>query len=307
MKALTWSPHMRRGLVVYLALAFGLSWTAQIAVSLWARSLGSGTAVNASLGGGILAIAVALMWPPAIAAYVTRRWVERSGFADAGLRRPAWRYVALAWLGTPALVLLTTFASLPLYPFDSEFGALRQAMQASGQSLPVSPAVIIASQLAFGVVLGPVINSLFTFGEEFGWRGYLLPRLCALVGVPRGLALHGAIWGFWHAPLILLAGHNYPNRPVLGVPLFVVAGMLMGILIGWLTLRSGSVWTAVIAHASLNAVGGAPFFLLKDVDPTIGGLLYSPVGWVVMLAAIAFGSRLGGRALARPHTVPLSG
>src|SRR5436305_814196 len=57
------------------------------------------------------------------------------------------------------------------------------------------------------------------FGEQWGWRGYLLPRLLPLGQWPA-LLLSGAIWGLWHAPVILL-GYNYPQHPILGVLVMV--------------------------------------------------------------------------------------
>ncbi|MFQ5810004.1 MAG: CPBP family intramembrane glutamic endopeptidase, partial [Armatimonadota bacterium] len=48
---------------------------------------------------------------------------------------------------------------------------------------------------------GPVA----TFGEEFGSRGYLQPRLSRLGRMPSMVAV-GAIWGIWHAPGTALAG-----------------------------------------------------------------------------------------------------
>jgi membrane protease YdiL (CAAX protease family) len=63
--------------------------------------------------------------------------------------------------------------------------------------------------------MGPAVNGLFAFGEELGWRGYLLPKLMPL-GKWKAYVLVGIIWGLWHGPLVL-AGFNYPAFPVLGV------------------------------------------------------------------------------------------
>jgi|DewCreStandDraft_2_1066082.scaffolds.fasta_scaffold00226_11 membrane protease YdiL (CAAX protease family) len=291
------APLLWRGLAVYLALAFGLSWMAQIGLAFALRhELGGALAV---LGGGVLVVAVFLMWPPAIGAYIARRWVEGGNVADAGLCWPAWRFVALAWLGPPVLTALTMLVSLPLYPFDPTFTLLRELAARSGRPLPAPPEVLVVGQLFFALTLAVPVNALFAFGEEFGWRGYLLPRLIQALGPWPGLLAHGAIWGFWHAPLILLTGFNYPAHPVLGVPLFVVSGVLMGVLFGWLRLASESVVPPTIAHASLNAIGGAPLLVLRGVDPAVAGVIYSPVGWAILLLAIAVLLRSGalGRVL----------
>lgn len=270
-----------RGVLVYLGLAYGLAWAAQIALATRAG------ASLAALGGGILVAALFLMWPPALGAFVARRWVENGRFADAGLRRGPWRYLLVAWLGPPLLTLLALVISLPLYPFDPTFSTLRTLATQAGQPLPIEPGVIVLAQVAFGLTLAVPINSVFAFGEEFGWRGYLLPRLISLLGPWPGLFLHGAIWGFWHAPLIFLTGYNYPGHPVLGVPLFVVFGMLFGALLGWLRLASDSVLPPTVAHAALNAIAGLPLLVLRGADPAVGGVLYSPLGWLVLLAALA--------------------
>ena len=292
-----------RGVLVYLAIAFGLSWAAQIALALAVRS---DPASAAQLGGGILVVAVALMWPPAVGAFVARRWVERGNFADAGLRLGPWRYLALAWVGPALLTLLAMLLSLPLYPFDPTFAPLREMAERAGQPLPIDPALIVAIQVVAALTLAVPLNAVFAFGEEFGWRGYLLPRLMALLGAWPGLLAHGAVWGLWHAPLIFLIGYNYPGQPVLGVPLFVVACTLLGVLLGWLRLASGSVWPPTIAHAAFNAIAGLPLLVLRGVDPAVAGVLYSPVGWLVVLLAIGWLAWSGalGRALRAVPAAP---
>jgi hypothetical protein len=51
------------------------------------------------------------------------------------------------------------------------------------------------------VVIGPFLGLLISFGEEYGWRGFLQTELNKL-GRIRGTFLLGIIWGVWHWPMI---------------------------------------------------------------------------------------------------------
>lgn len=148
-----------------------------------------------------LGIVALLMWPSAIGAFVARRFVDRSGFADSGLRWPAWRYAVFAWFLPVGLTTASLVISLPLYSFDANLSALPR-------SGPVSPQMLVAIQVVAALTVAIPINSIFAFGEELGWRGYLLPRLQELLGYWPGLLGHGAIWGLWHAPLIAVSNVN---------------------------------------------------------------------------------------------------
>jgi membrane protease YdiL (CAAX protease family) len=135
-----------------------------------------------------------------------------------------------------------------------------------------------------------VVNIVPAFGEEFGWRGYLLMRLLPL-GARRAMVLSGAIWGLWHAPVIL-QGHNYPDHPVIGVPLMIGFCILLGVIFGWLRLASGSVFAAAVAHAAVNGPANTPLLFLRgrnDITTGITGLL----GQAVMLAFVLLIWRLG--------------
>ena len=67
-----------------------------------------------------------------------------------------------------------------------------------------------------GIMAGFTINGLFAFGEEYGWRGVLMDELRPL-GAFKANLLTGVMWGFWHAPVILL-GFNYGAERRLGHP-----------------------------------------------------------------------------------------
>ncbi len=273
------------GLVVFILIAFGLAWPVQVGLALISRQAGA----LASAGILVLPTAFLLMWPPAVGAYVTRRWVEKSGFGDAGLRWPALRYVLLAWFGPALLTLISMALSIPIYPLDTELETLRSLLTAAGgRSVPAE--AILLAQVAAALTIAVPINGVFAFGEEFGWRGYLLPRLMARWGPWLGILGHGAVWGFWHAPLVFLASYNYPGHPTpnaAGVGLFTVFCILLGINLAWLRLASESVVAPTVAHGALNAIGGLPLLLLRGVDPAVAGPLWSPVGWTVLgLAAV---------------------
>jgi uncharacterized protein len=108
--------------------------------------------------------------------------------------------------------------------------------------------VLLAAIAATTVLF--VVGLIPCFGEEWGWRGYLIPRLLPL-GVWPALLLSGALWAFWHAPLVL-RGFNYDSTGLTGMAEMTVSCMLAGIVLGWLDIRSGSVWPAVVAHSSNN-------------------------------------------------------
>jgi membrane protease YdiL (CAAX protease family) len=123
---------------------------------------------------------------------------------------------------------------------------------ALGRSLPAFPDVsqiplVIAN---FGIVLligGPI-------GEEFGWRGYLMPALTARMNWRVASLVIGAFWGVWHLPLFFIAESPQAHMPMTVFLLNILAG---SVLFAWLFERTGrSVLPALVLHTSLNAFAG---------------------------------------------------
>jgi len=102
------------------------------------------------------------------------------------------------------------------------------------------------------LLLSAVPVTLLTFGEEYGWRGYLLPRLLPL-GEIRATLLLGMIWALWHLPLIV-AGLNYPGVNVwLAILAFLFVTIAISFAYTWFYVASsGSVLIAAVLHASFN-------------------------------------------------------
>ncbi len=126
------------------------------------------------------------------------------------------------------------------------------------------------------LLVAPGINALFVFGEEWGWRGFLLPKLLPLGQWPA-LLLTGALWGLWYAPVILL-GYDYPLHPKFGILLITIFCVIFGVLLGWLRLATGSIWPSAIGHGALNASGGF-FYVVADTNQTIDTAHVTILGW----------------------------
>lgn len=96
------------------------------------------------------------------------------------------------------------------------------------------------------------------FGEEFGWRAYLTPKMTELLPEPLAVFVSGIIWGLWHAPLTA-SGHNfgldYPFFPWLGIGFMCIFCASLSAFLTLLTKRTGSVFPACIAHGVNNQAG----------------------------------------------------
>ncbi len=185
----------------------------------------------------------AAMLTPAVATLlmlllVTREGRTRAGWASLGLHRLGLRSWAPAVLIPLAVVAA---GGAVLVAAGGAFGT-------SGQAAAL-PWWLLPGALLLNIAYASLTVSLT---EEVGWRGYLLPRLSRL-GARRALLLSGVLHGLWHLPVILLTDLYHPlgNRLVV-IPLFLVTVAAAGVFLGWLRLRSGSLWPAVVAHSAHN-------------------------------------------------------
>ena len=280
------------GVGAFLAIAFGLAWAAWVAK----HSLGVGvTGIPSVLLETIAAFA------PAAACFIVRRWVTGEGFADAGLTvsRRHWPSYLVAWL-LPLLVVPVVIGlamalgiSQPDLSFQRAFAAM-----SPGATPPALLAFVPAPLL---LMLAALVATPVVWGEEFGWRGYLQVRLLSHRPL-AGTVLTGLIWGLWHAPLYVLTTNL--ERPLVGLPVFLVSAVLVSIIFGWLRLRTGSVWPASLAHASTNVLGGTLLGLLF-----FGGPHWVLVGYTGVLAWLPLGLVctwiIGtGRLRPAPHLQP---
>jgi membrane protease YdiL (CAAX protease family) len=279
----------RNDLVVFLLVAFGLSWL--FALPLWL----AGGAIDSS---ATVVTGVAMMTTPTLGVLAVwrlhhrdirlRDWARQTGITLGERRSRTYALIAAAWLGVPLLAVLAVVVSAVVGVLSVDlggFGLFRQMLEQTAIEIPLDPATVAVIQFGFSVLIAPAINAIPALGEEWGWRGWLLPHLSRL-GTWPALLLSGTIWGAWHAPLTL-RGYNYAELGAWAAPMFVVFCVIFGTLLGWLRLTTGSVWPAVIGHAALNASAGVTFLVGDAANPpnlAIAGIT-GVVGWVLLAAA----------------------
>ncbi|MEL7208635.1 MAG: CPBP family intramembrane glutamic endopeptidase [Actinomycetota bacterium] len=170
------------------------------------------------------------------------RWRGGDGFGDAGLRphyRQNSRWYDLSSALYPITMLTAIGGGIAVGHWElyDDWAPLRFAAVAAFALIPFTFAAI---------------------AEEFGWRGYLTPRLeAAGVGRLANHVLVGVVWGVWHLPYLAEAWDYSTESLWTLAPRVVLGTTVIAVVYGEIRLRTGTVWPAVVMHASSNAVAGA--------------------------------------------------
>ena len=213
---------------------------------------------------------------PMMVAIVMQK-INKEKLSSTGLLRfkIKWSWL-VAWMLPVVIVLLTIFVNtlLPGCEFNTDMSAMIPAdsvpeEQKEMVSKLMTPAFMIITTVISGLFAGATINALFAFGEEYGWRNYLVSALKEKKFVCASIFI-GIVWGIWHFPLILL-GHNYPQHSVAGVFMMVIFCVLASFVELYLVLKAKSVFPAAIFHGTINAVAGLNVLLIKGGNDLING------------------------------------
>jgi uncharacterized protein len=231
---------------VYLALTLALSsifyWLILRAGSLEAH-------------GGLLVLG--LMWCPGSSGLATRLAFQGNlrghGFGWGKTKYQLWSYLI------PLLYASAVY--LPLWAAGG-FDPQSKVMALFSEKLPWVPFAgrIAAYFIALGT-LGMVGSCITALGEELGWRGFLVPQLAKVTSFPKVALISGSIWALWHTPVIIGADYHGAGPVWYSVGCFAVLVVGISFLFAWMRMKSGSVWTGVLLHASHN------LFIQSFFDP----------------------------------------
>jgi len=153
---------------------------------------------------------------------------SRAGGADAlGLVAIPWVSMALWSVGLTSGGLLTIllFRQIATWAGAQESPMLHQLLPQTREE-----------RKAFAV-----LSVAAGFGEEIAYRGYAIPVLVPLLGVPGAAVLTSAVFGVLH---------GYQG------PLGIFRTGAMGGMLAWGFLASGSLWPPIIAHTLIDLVAG---------------------------------------------------
>ena len=258
------------------------------AVSLFLLAMIFGTAP-------LLAIATSLLPPGAaqlgalsssLAAIVlVRPDGSKGGLRELLCRVLIWRVGIQWWLFALFYVIVPSVAALYLYNL---LGG--PAVDWSGRQ----PLYTVVPSFIFLTIAAGI-------GEEFGWRGFLLPRLQTRHNALASGLIVGVAWATWHVPLFFIQGTSQYEQglqggllpAILGYAAFVIA---QSVQFTWLFNNTrGSVLLAAVMHGASNAWGG-----YIDVYRGYFGAILT-FGAVSVLATIIIVLIAGARDLSRAN------
>ncbi|MBO5144060.1 MAG: CPBP family intramembrane metalloprotease [Lachnospiraceae bacterium] len=207
-----------------------------------------------------------LMLTPALAVLVvriaTREGLVKSGFQFNFLEH---RFLFLfGWFGTTALTFLGAVIYFLVFRnnFDPNMTSFvssysEKAAFAGAQTNAVDIVAAYKTDLLVKVFTAAVLDIINSFGEEWGFRAYLLPKLFRKVGTIPAMLLSGLASGLWYAPLVAIGyyyGSGNAGFPIVNIIAMCIFGMVTGVIYSFLCLRTGSIFPSVFAHSAVNVM-----------------------------------------------------
>ncbi len=176
-----------------------------------------------------------------------------------------------------------------------------EVLRSLGMKLPMSGGLALALAIVSSVINGSTINTLAAIGEEMGWRGLLLGELGTRLGLYPAAIVIGVVWSLWHAPLILLAGYNYPHHPdILGLAMFTAICVVWSIVMCQLRVLSRSILPPSFMHGNINAVSGMVLLTFRGDE-----IYTAPLGLLGLAASMILALAIGILARDRLRGVEL--
>lgn len=269
--------------VAFLVFTFVISYSLAIIYGIIFKGSGSSA--------GFTILGVIYMFIPFISAIIVKLINREPLFKDLSISFRINRWFFVAWLIFPVMTaaIIGVSVLMPWLSFSPEMAGLTEryaetltpeALEQLKNQLNSLPENFVLLSIIQGLIAGITINAVAAFGEEAGWRGFLLNEFKDMRFFKTSLII-GFIWGIWHAPLILM-GHNYPQHPEFGVVMMIIWCILLSPIFIYIRIKSKSVIAAAIAHGTLNAVAGLSIMVISGGNDLTSGVTGIP-GFITLL------------------------
>ena len=192
-------------LIIFLMITFAITWGLFFfpyihAGYIWAESNDTSGDIDSLVALG--------MFVPTFGMLLAR-YITKEGFAVTGkdsmmlgmyFKDKKWIYLLLAVLLPYIYTELECVIRLIIAPeiYDPNNEQLIEIIGTDKTNILIIPIALIISG---------IFGSCTAFGEEEGWRGYMMPKMIKLWGFKKAVLIGGFVWGMWHWPLTY-AGHN---------------------------------------------------------------------------------------------------
>jgi CAAX protease family protein len=245
-----------RLLLSYVLIAYVISWAIEIPLALKAQGI-----ISANIPFAIHYLAA---FGPLIAG-IALTWQENgfTGLKDLFQRTIKWRVETIWWTVALSPLLLFLIVSL-----------LMRIIQGSWLNFGILGRFDFLPDLGMASIF--LWLATYGFGEELGWRGYLLPRLQRDQSAWSATVILWIIWATWHTPSFFYL--HTASSP----------GMLIGFLIGLLT---GAIFLTWLYNSSggsilIVAIWHGLFDYVTACTECKSGLIAATVSTLVMIWAV---------------------
>jgi membrane protease YdiL (CAAX protease family) len=255
-------------LTIYLLIVFGLSWPLQIIFALSDETLNLGY------------LNLISMVMVTVGTFIAGRYVFRDGFEHAG-----WRW------GKPSQYLWTFGLALFIFAVPSLLENLF--------GLHTVPAGVSARTVLASFAASFLLTLIPGFGEEFGWRGYMLRHLVKRYSTRKAILIHAFIWWAWHLPVIFTIGIRQGIGASVGESILLISlitlipSMMNAVIFAYVWTATKSLAVSSVYHAAYDEVRDA-------IEKTIG------FGPLVSIWEMAVTTLLGAFLLWKGNWQPLT-
>lgn len=174
-----------------------------------------------------------------LSTFISGKYIFKDGFKNAG-----WNW------GKPKYYIYVFALALFLWLFPSiierYFGWY------------VSTNEINLTTIFSGFLFSALITIIPAFGEEFGWRGYLLPRLLVTYNYRKALLIHGLVTWIWHLPFLIIIGLETDNSQSWFVPIVIIVSfiptIMHAVVFAYIWSRTASIAVVTLYHVFFDEV-----------------------------------------------------